>query len=200
MVCAAPPPCRVRHQGFTLVELMVIIVVLGIAAATLTTVSMRSAELSAGMLREQQALSLANAILSEVTAMPYTYCDPNDVANSTTATSPLGCAIPEALGKEPSENRVAPATPATRFDNVNDYNNLNVPAGALQDLSGNLISTYLPTLANCQILVGVAPQALPGILATDALRVTVTVNCTDQFSPVVVDAIRVRYAPNRAEF
>ena len=64
-------------------ELLIIIVVLGIAAASLTMLSTRSAELSASVARSASH-GLANALLEEVKAMPFTYCDPND-ANAGTA-------------------------------------------------------------------------------------------------------------------
>ena len=192
-----PPHARhrapVRSRGFTLVELMVIIVVLGIAAATLTTVSVRSAEMSASMLVEQQALMVANSMLDEVRAMPFTYCDPSDSAVS----NGPPCALTEVLGPEPGETRLGPAS---RFDNVNDYNGLVIPANTLRDANGNLVTPNLPAVANCTIRVLVAPQAIasvPSIPNTEAVRITVIVGCPGQLNPVTVDAVRIRYAPNR---
>ena len=198
-----PPHARhrapVRSRGFTLVELMVIIVVLGIAAATLTTVSVRSAEMSASMLVEQQALMVANSMLDEVRAMPFTYCDLNS-ANVGTAANQGACAIPEplfpVLGPEPGESRLG----ALRFDHVTDYNGLVIPANTLRDASNTLVSTYLPAVANCTIRVLVAPQAVasvPPVPNTEAVRITVIVGCPGQLNPVTVDAVRIRYAPNR---
>ena len=196
---AFPPPQR--HQGFTLVELLIIIVVLGIAAASLTMLSTRSAELSASALRDQQAMALANALLEEVKAMPFTYCDPND-ANAGTALNAAGCAgQPELMGPEPGELRFS-ANAATRFDNINDYNGFTIAAGALVDVANNLIQPVLPTVANCGLTVGVANQNMPNVNAGDAVRITVTVRCPDlgNTPPVVVEAVRVRYAPNRFQF
>lgn len=190
-----------RQRGFTLVELLIIIVVLGIAGATLTVVSTRSAELSAASLRDQQAMALANALLEEVKAMPFTYCDPND-ANAGLAVNAAGCAgQPELMGPEPGEQRFS-ANAATRFDNINDYNGFTIAAGALVDVANNLIQPVLPTVANCGLSVAVANQAMVNVNAGDAVRITVTVRCPDLANtpPVVVEAVRVRYAPNRFEF
>ncbi|MGE5452269.1 MAG: type IV pilus modification PilV family protein [Acidobacteriota bacterium] len=194
------PGATVRSGGFTLVELMVIIVVLGIAAATLTTASVRSAEMSASMLVEQQALMVANSMLDEVRAMPFTYCDLNS-ANVGTAANQGACAIPEplfpVLGPEPGESRLGALL---RFDHVTDYNGLVIPANTLRDASGNLVTLNLPAVANCAIRVLVAPQAIasvPPIPNTEAVRITVIVGCPGQLNPVTVDAVRIRYAPNR---
>ncbi len=184
----APYPCRRAVQGFTLVELLIIIVVLGIAGATLTMVSARSAQLSASMLREQQAFALANAMLDEIVAMPFTPCDP----------TPSSCAAPEnaAPGPEAGEARNG----VNGFDNVNDYNGLNVAVGTLRDVFNNSIAAELPTVSNCALRVAVVPQALPLVPATEALRITVTVTCPGQMGPVAAETIRVRYAPDRWQF
>lgn len=187
----ASRPSRRAVQGFTLVELLIIIVVLGIAGATLTMVSARSAQLSASMLREQQALALANAMLDEIVAMPFTPCDP----------TPSSCASSENAvpGPEAGEARNG----ANGFDNVNDYNGLNIPVGTLRDVFNNPIAAELPTVANCRLGVIVVNVSLPGapvVPANDALRITVTVTCPGQMGPVAVEAIRVRYAPDRWQF
>lgn len=177
------------HQGFTLIELLVIIVVLGIAAASLSVIAARSAQLSAGMLKEQQAVSLANALLDEVRSMPFTPCDPY----------PSSCTAPEAMGPEAGESRNG-LTAATRFDNVNDYDAFSAPAGTLLDPAGNPLSASLPTVANCSVQVAVRTQNLPSVTLGDALRITVTVSCPGQINPVSVDAVRVRYAPNSWQY
>jgi prepilin-type N-terminal cleavage/methylation domain-containing protein len=183
-------PLSRKHQGFTLLELLIIIVVLGIAASTMTVMSVRSAELSAGMLMEQRALSVANALLDEVRAMPFTPCDPY----------PSSCATAENMGPEAGETRNG-LTPATRFDNVNDYAGFTAPAGTLRDAAGNLISAAIPTVATCMVQVAVVPEVLPTVLAGDALRITVTVSaCPGLINPVSVDAVRVRYAPTRWQY
>ena len=186
------------QSGFTLIELLVIIVVLGIAGATLTIVSTRSAEMSARLLRDQQALSLANAILAEVKSMPFTYCDPNDAVNAGTAVSAAGCAIPEVMGAEGSEVRLG--VPPNQFNNVSDYNNINLTGASLTDTSGQPVSATLPTVANCLVNVTEAPTAFAGIPATESLLITVNVTCPDQIAPMQVQGIRVRFAPNRYQF
>lgn len=188
-----------RQGGFTLVELLLIIVVLGIAAGSLTLLSVRSAELSSNLLRQEQATTLAYAMLEEIRNMPFTYCDPGDPA-ALTAASVAACAQVDAMGPEAGEQRLPPPAVA-RFDHVNDYNGFLAPVGSLRDVSGALMSGVLPTIANCRVAVTVTNVAMANVVAGDALRVAVTVQCPDVQGPLVVaQAVRVRYAPNRAEF
>ena len=194
-----------RSAGFTLIDVLVVIVLLGIVAVALTGASARMAAQSAQTLKARQALALAQGLLAEVRHMPFTYCDPNDArfALATAATlGGVGCTtLVDALGPEPGETRY---TPATRFDSVSDYQGFAMPgpgcAGGLCDLSGNLINATGP-LTGCAARVNLAAQALAGVAANDAdgrpqaLRIVVTVTCPGA-DTLVAEGIRVRHAPN----
>ena len=195
-----------RHAGFSLVDVLMVIVLLGIVAVALTSTSARLATQSAEALKSRQMLAYAQGLLSEVMHMPFTYCDPNDAraALATSATlGGTGCASRvEALGPEPGESRYSTTN---RYDNVNDYQGYTLPGpgcpGGLCDLQGNVINATGP-LAGCTARVIMAAQALPGIAANDAagrpqaLRVVVSTTCPGG-SPQVAEGIRVRHAPNR---
>lgn len=198
------PPSRSfakQQSGFSLVELLVVIVVLGIAASTLTMVASRSSELSASNLGEQQALTLANAVLDEVRAMPFTFCDPN-ATNAGTATSTATCVggPAENLTQAAEGTEVRGGVGTAALDNVNDYNNQNIAAGALRDVFNNLLTASLPLVSNCSVSIRVFPQAMTAVPATDANRIVVSVTCPGQFAPVVAEAIRLRYAPNQYQY
>lgn len=203
------------QDGVSLIELIVFIVVLGLLAATLSTVAQRSSLASAQLLRSQQQRLLAQSLLAEVQHLPFTYCDPNDPAVSSANGAPpnAGCssaASVEASGPEPGESRYTGAG-AQRFDNVNDYQGFAMPGGpcaGLCDLSGARLdgaAGVLPTLTGCTAAVSVTPlaMALGGVAAFDAagrptiLRVAVRVACPDDPAPTVLEAIRLRYAPNQ---
>src|SRR5688572_13358381 len=96
--------------GFTLVELVLFIAVLGIALGGVLVAYDHATRDAADPLVRKQALAIAEALLEEVQQMPFTYCDPDDPA-VTTAASPAACAIPEALGPEASETRYSTTTP-----------------------------------------------------------------------------------------
>lgn len=88
-----------RQTGMTLVELVITIVIVGIAAAALYSAMAAIGGRSADPMLRQQSLAIAEAYLEEILLQPF--LDPS--------------------------NAVCPAPPASRanFDNVCDYNGLN---------------------------------------------------------------------------
>jgi MSHA pilin protein MshD len=196
---------RPRTTGFTLIDVLVLIVLVGSVAGGVTVLFSRLAAQSAESMRARQALGLAQSLLDEVRMMPMTYCDPQD-ARATLATGAIvggaGCATTvDALGPEPGETRY---NAANRFDGVSDYQGLAMPgpgcAGGICDIAGNLVNGPGSPLAGCSAQVAMAPQALPGIAALDAngrpqaLRIVVTLSCPGR-ADTVVEGIRVRHAP-----
>lgn len=186
--------CEVRRErGMTLLELIMFIIVIGIAAAGVVGVIGYATRASTEPMIHKQALAIAEAVLEEVQLMPFTYCDPDDpqAATAQSATvGPTGCsATVEAIGPE-GETRLSVTTP---FDNVNDYNGFTM-AGGIVDIAGNAIP--LPELAAYTAAVTVATQGLGGIGASEALLVTVTVSHPNLTPSIVLNGYRVRYAPN----
>ena len=188
-----------RQRGLSIIELIIFIVVMGIAAAGIMQVFNLSTKASADPVRRKQALLLAEAMLEEIELARFTYCDPTD-ANAATATSaggggaadPLQCAgVPEGFG-------TAGGAGTRPFDNVNDY--VAAPGVATPYTVG-----VLPLVANVTMNV-VAPGAPLGTaalqLASDAtparlnvVRITVTVNYGGANDNVTLDGYRTRYAP-----
>src|SRR2546423_9608770 len=153
-----------QAAGFTLIELVIFIAIMGVAVAGVLMAYDHAARDSADPVIKKQALAIAESLLEEIQQMPFTYCDPDDPAVST-ATSPADCAVQEAIGPEPGETRYSSSTP---FDNVNDYHNYNtateVPPG-VKDITGTVIAG----LALYNATVTVADAALAGVAAGDAL-------------------------------
>jgi MSHA pilin protein MshD len=197
---ARPHRPRAEH-GISLVELIVFIVIVGIAAAGVVGALSMATRASADPMIQKQALAIAEALLEEVQLQPFTYCDPDDpqAANAqSAAVGPTGCteaASVENLGAEATppygpETRLSATNP---YDNVNDYNGF--PMTGITDLTGAAI----PGLENYAASVTVVTQALGTIpLASgDAVRITVTVDGPlGTNTKVVLDGYRVRYAPN----
>lgn len=195
-----------RAPGFTLIDVLMVIVLLGIVAVALTGASARLAAQSAQTLKARQSLALAQGLLAEVRHMPFTFCDPNDAQASTATSATLGgagCAtLVDGLGPEPGESRYNGAP--NRFDSVSDYQGFAMPgpgcAGGLCDLAANVINATGPLLG-CAAQVNLVAQALAGIAANDAngrpqaLRIVVTVTCPGA-DTLVAEGIRVRHAPN----
>jgi MSHA pilin protein MshD len=180
------------QRGISLVELIVFIVVVGVAVAGVLAALNLSTRASADPLVQKQALAIAEALLEEVQLQPFTYCDPDDPA-AAEATSVAGCATPEGIGVEGGETRSG----ATPFDNVSDYNGYNAasPPGFTA-----IDGTPIPGLEGYAATVGVAAQPLAGV-GDDAdgrpqsLLVTVTVTGPGNVN-VALSGYRIRYAPN----
>lgn len=198
------PASLSRQRGFSLIDVLLVIVLMGIVATGLATVSGRLAAQSALSLKTRQALALAQGLLEEVRHAPFTYCDGND-AQAATATGAFigatGClAQVDAMGPEPGESRY---NAANRFDSVTDYQGFAMPGpgcAGICDMAGNVLNGAGSPLVGCSAGVVLAAQALPAIAALDAngrpqvLRIAVTVACPG-LDPLVVETVRVRHAP-----
>lgn len=177
------------ERGLSLIELLVFIVVVGIAVTGVLSVFSLNARTSADPVVQKQALAIADSLLEEVLAKPYTYCDTDD-ANVETASSTAGCATmaETAMAPEAGETRYSNLTP---YDNVNDYNNFQMLNGIV-DPSGNAV----PDLNGYTASVQVQPAgAFNGIPAGETLLVTVTVTGPGNHG-VTLSGYRTRYAPN----
>jgi len=194
------------QRGVTLIELVMFIVIVGIAVAGILVVYTNTVRHSADPLIRKQMLSIAEAMLEEVKLMPFTYCDPDD-ANAATAGAALvgvgNCATTvEAIGPEAGETRYAPTTP---FDNVNDYIGFNT-ATAIPLGIADIVGTPIGNLAGYQAQVSGSAQSFGpagGLInasdvngAPQALRITVTVTSSSSADSVALSGYRTRIAPN----
>lgn len=172
--------CADRWQrGLTLIELIVFIVIVGVALAGVLTVLNHTTRYSADPLVRKQALAIAEALLEEVMLQPFTWCDPDD-ANAATATGYAGCTVSENnLAAEAGEGRAT----ATPLDNVNDYNGVSTTT----NIAGGGSAPYTAT-------VTVARDALNGIPADASLLITVSVTAGNE--TIQLQGYRTRYAPN----
>jgi MSHA pilin protein MshD len=175
------------QRGLSLIELLVFIVVVGVAVTGVLSVYSLNARTSVDPMIRKQALTLAESLLEEVLSKPYTYCDPDD-ANVETAASAGGCATTaEAMGPEAGETRYSSLTP---FDNVNDYNGFSM--AGIVDLSGAAVAGLTAYTASVQVQPA---GAFNGIPAGETLLVTVTVTAPGNLG-VSLSGYRTRYAPN----
>ncbi|PWB40021.1 MAG: hypothetical protein C3F19_13045 [Rhodocyclales bacterium] len=178
-------------RGVSLVEVIMFIVIVGIAAGGILMVFANTTRASADPLIRKQALAIAESLLEEIRLMPFSFCDPDD-ANASTATGAFvgagGCAATvEAMGPEGGETRYAALTP---YDNVNDYNGFAM-AGGILDITGATIAG----LGSYSASIAVTPLAFGGIAATEAQQITVTVTGPGNIA-VTLDGVRTRHAPN----
>jgi MSHA pilin protein MshD len=182
-----------RQRGLTLVEMLMFIVIVGIALAGILQMLAFTTRHSADPVRRKQALMIAEGLLEEVELASFTACDPR----SATASPP--CTVAEAFGPDaPTDTRP--------YDNVNDY----VPAantptaafdvnGKLSDAVGNPLDVN-----GYSALVIITPEplgpagadsigALGNSADADVLRIRIEVRYDDE--TLVLDGYRTRYAP-----
>jgi MSHA pilin protein MshD len=193
------PARRVAQAGFTFVELIMFIVIVGVGVAGILLAYSTAVRGSSDPLVNKQMLSIAEALLEEVQLMPFTVCDPDD-ANAATATTTAGCAsTPEAIGPEAGESRYNASNP---FDNVNDYNGFNTATDALpgiRDLSGTPIAAlagYSASVSVAATALGPGGSQVPASGANGALSLLITVTVTaPRGDTLALSGYRTRYAP-----
>lgn len=188
---------RESIRGVTLIELIVFIVIVGVAMAGLYAAFDTMTRSSADPQVRKQVLAIAESLMDEVALMPFTFCDPDD-ANAATATSSAigagGCATlseDTAIGPEAGETRYSAATP---FDNVSDYNGFSMGPG-IQDITNVTITglnAYSASITVSQAGLASGADAIP---AADALRISITVTGPGGVS-TTLEGYRTRYAPN----
>jgi MSHA pilin protein MshD len=194
---------RRRSAGFSLIEVVVFIVVLGIAFVGMLILYNRVTSASVDPMVRKQALAIASSLLEEIELRAYTFCDPDD-PNVYTATSTVGCTGaayienigPDTLPSSSIETRYS--TP--RFDNVNDYDGFRMGSGETDPNVRTAANAIITELANYKVVVAVAQIAAnelgTDVPTTEALRITVTATHVPTGIATSLQGYRVRYAPN----
>ena len=133
-----------RQSGFTLIEMVVAIVIIGVGVAGVLAAYMSSVRSSADAVVGKQMVAIAEEMMEEVLLKPYS--------------STLAAGAGTTCG-QPAANRSA-------FDDVGDYNGYQT--AGICDGDGIAV----PGLEGYGVVVAVQVAALDGI--ANALRVTVT--------------------------
>lgn len=176
-----------RERGFSLLEAVIFVVVLGIGIAGMAVLYNQLTLASVDPLIRKQALAIANSLMEEIQLRAFTYCDPDD-PQVFTAASPAACGTAEGIGPELAETRYADP----RFDNVSDFHGFSM--AAIVDANNNPVAGLAGYSAS--VTVASAGGDFPGPIPADAaLLVTVTVTAPANVS-VSLQGYRLRYAPN----
>lgn len=175
------------------------IMIISVSVAGVLMVFSNSVRNSADPMVRKQAVAIAEAMLNEVLAQPFTFCDPQDPANdaatppSSTAACTGGVAGSQdaaALGPQPgSESRFNNTDP---LDNVADYQGYTMAAG-IYSLDNGAAPVAGLGAYSASVSVSRAGASF-GLPADAVLRVVVQV--THQGDSVSLTGYRFRYAPN----
>ena len=198
-----------KQRGISLVELILFMVIISVAVAGVLLVMNKVTGQSSDALIRKQALAIAESVLEEVEAMPFTFCDPDD-PNAATAVNAAGCTpgLSQDVISGPTpgvESRYSMTSP---LDNVADYANCRLnraggstgcdagivaPLPAINDITGTpntALGDYAATvtLARAGLVLGLPTDP-------DALQITVAVTGPGG-AQLRLDGYRIRYAPN----
>ncbi|HEX5126199.1 MAG TPA: type II secretion system protein [Rhodocyclaceae bacterium] len=161
------------RRGMALIEAIVFMLIVGIAAGTMLSVFANANRNSSDILINKQALSIAEALLAEVRSMPFTSLPP--------------------VGGESRSGMPA-------FSNITAYNNFAMgPAFAAPAITA-LDGVSMAGLAAYSTSISVAPfvpagNNWNGVPSADIVLVTISVTHPTLSSPVVLETLRTRYAP-----
>lgn len=169
MPISSKPLLRQHTEGFSLIETVIFIVIIGIALITITTQFNQNVGHSAEPLLRQRGVTIANSYLDEIVRKRWDENSP--IGGGCVATLSATCTATESvsatLGAEGGESRAS-------YDDVDDYNGLN--DSPPQEATG----TPLTDLSGYRITVSVAYPAADwnGISRYDIKVITLTVTST----------------------
>ena len=173
-----------RQEGFTFIEVVVFIVVTSIALVGVLALYQQATARSADTIVSKQAMEAGYAMLAEIQAMPFTYCDLSDPV-AATATSPSSCSSPQGLTPQSGKARGSLTAP---FNNVGDYGGYSETG--IADINGNAV----PSLGAYILVVSLSSVAVAGVPSSDSVRIDVTV--TGPSGPQTISGYRMRHSPN----
>ena len=178
-----------RARGISLIELVMFIVIVGLALAGVLLVMSTTTKSSADPLVRKQALAAAESLLEEIELQAFTYCLPTDPL-ATTATSASGCTggVGGSEDTLPTTTRVASAPSARDANNVADYHKFSMTP--IADVTGATVGGLNGYTASVNITQAGASFSLP---AADVLQIDVRVQSGP--TDLTLTGYRFRYAP-----
>lgn len=178
------PARKALSKGFTFIELIIFIVVSSIALVGVLAMYQQATARSGDAIASRQAAEAASALLEEIQAMPFTYCDPSDPA-AASAASPADCAMSQGLSPRAGKSRGSLTAP---FNNVGDYGGYSQTG--ITDINGSAA----PGLGAYKIAVALSQPAFPGVPAGAAIRIDITVS--GPYATQTITGYRLRHSPN----
>lgn len=182
-------PNRIHQAGISLVELVIFIVIVGVAVAGVLSVMNFTSRHSADPMVRKQALAIAEALLEEIELQPFTYCHPGDT-KALTASDPSQCTGSTA-GSEDTLPTTSPLGSPRTANNVADYTNFSM--SPIVDIIGTPITglgAYTASVSITQM-----GSSFPSVTnPNDVLKIDVRV--VSGSTDITLTGYRFRYAPN----
>jgi MSHA pilin protein MshD len=182
-------PSRYRQAGLSLIELVMFIVIVGVAVAGVLSVMNVTTQHSADPMVRKQALAIAEALLEEIELQPFTFCHPDDT-KALTASDPSQCTGSTA-GSEDTLPTTSPLGNPRNANNVADYTNFSM--SPIVDIIGSPITglgAYTASVSIAQVGASFPSVTNPN----DALKIDVRV--VSGSTDITLTGYRFRYAPN----
>jgi MSHA pilin protein MshD len=180
---------RFNAHGFTLIEIIITIVVLAIAATTLLSVFTSTARTSADPMIQQQAISIAEAYMEEIVSKSFN--DPQGDEEGEVAEEEGEVAEEEGEVAE-EEGEVAEKETRANYDDVQDYNSLpenDVVKDQNNEKIDQLSADYKVTVKVFGEALGTALNEISG---DHSMRIDITVS-HPAISPITITGYRTDY-------
>ncbi len=187
LLCCGRKRPSFHQQGFTLIETIVFLLVVGIGVVGLLSAIGTAVRHSADPLPQKQALAIAEALMEEINAAGFTFCQagtPNFASATEATETQCGVNGVESVGPETGEVRP--------YDNVNDYVAALDAEPVQLDVSKINASMLAPP--NYKASISISQAGMASIPAADALRITLVVTGPNN-TRVSLDSYRTRHAP-----
>jgi MSHA pilin protein MshD len=170
------------QQGFTLIELVLFIVIVGIAVSAIGLQIQTSVQHSAQPLLREKGIALANFYMDEILRKKWNESSPT--GGGCVQAGGIACAggaAATAIGAEAGEVRAT-------YDDIDDYNSLPDPTP--RDQTGAALADFTNYTVAVTVNAGVTLHA--SVAAADTLEITVTVT-TPLAETITLRAYRVNF-------
>ena len=172
---------RAFASGFTLIEVLVTIVVISIAATAIMGVFINTVKTSADPLIQQQAIAIAEAYMEEIQSRKF--CEDVSPPMSLPPPQSIPSCVTETGGSEGAQSR-------STFDDIQDYNDPVVVDGVVRDQ--NYVAIAGRGGYSIAVVVSAAALGVTSEGSGNAMRIDITVSHA-AIDPITLSGFRANY-------